>query len=179
MSYRHSYVASNTSISDVFDCTAYCQLLQVAADGKKLPHTYFSSEHDIVLSFYSDGYLVFRKKCQGPSATPLLLKNLNLDPTIRTQHDYLIPLGLIPGTPKDMASFIHPFQDELVKLAHGVETFCATTGSNITLHVYSIFNEGDIPAVKKLLNIKGVNGFSPCCSCEIKGMLHAQSLHTS
>ncbi|KAE9387079.1 hypothetical protein BT96DRAFT_838180 [Gymnopus androsaceus JB14] len=124
MSYWHSYISSDTSISDVFNCTAYCQLLgcQVVADGKKLPHTYFSGEHNITLSFYSDGYLVFWKKCQGPSATPLLLRNLNLDPTIQTQHDYFIPLGLIPGTPKDMASLVHPFQDELVKLAHGVET---------------------------------------------------------
>ncbi|KAE9390937.1 hypothetical protein BT96DRAFT_1001778 [Gymnopus androsaceus JB14] len=161
MSYRHSYVASDTSISDVFDCTAYRRLLgcQVVADGKKLPHTYFSGEHDIALSFYSDGYLVFRKKRQGPSATPLLLKNLNLNPTIRTQHDYLIPLGLIPGTPKDMASFVHPFQDELVKLAHAFS-------------MKEIFEQ-----FEKLLNIKGVNGFSPCRSCEIKGMRDPSTPH--
>ncbi|KAE9394675.1 hypothetical protein BT96DRAFT_749858, partial [Gymnopus androsaceus JB14] len=62
MSYWHNYAASDTPISDVFDCAVYHRLLgrQVVADGEKLPHTYFCGEHDIAFSFYSDGYLVSR-----------------------------------------------------------------------------------------------------------------------
>ncbi|KAJ4473974.1 hypothetical protein C8J55DRAFT_375496, partial [Lentinula edodes] len=172
MSYRYNYPISTDSISDVFDSSGYRDLLnrQVIADGVKLPHTYFSGEHDIAFSFYSDSYQVFRRKRRGPSATPLLLKNLNLPPELRTRSEYLIPLGLIPGTPKDLGSFVEPFQDELVALAHGVETYCSTSQSPITLRAYCHLNEGDIRALEKALRISGVNSFSPCRECEIKGI---------
>jgi hypothetical protein len=38
------------------------------------------------------------------------------------------------------------------------------------LHAYNLFEMGDIIAMEKLLNIKGHNGYSPCRSCEIKGV---------
>lgn len=173
MSYRAKYPISAMSISDVFDSVGYRELLdrQVVVDGETLSHYYFSEKHDIAFSFFTDGYLVFRKNRHGPSATPLVLKNLNLPPDIRTHSNFLIPLGLIPGNPKDMASYLYPFEDELVHLAHGVQVYSAADDGMITLHAYNILNEGDIRAIEKLLNINGVNSFAGACrSCEIQGI---------
>ncbi|KAJ7142047.1 hypothetical protein C8R43DRAFT_830510, partial [Mycena crocata] len=38
------------------------------------------------------------------------------------------------------------------------------------LHAYLLFVFGDMPAVSKLMRIKGVNGYSPCRACLIHGV---------
>ncbi|KAF9063147.1 hypothetical protein BDP27DRAFT_1427198 [Rhodocollybia butyracea] len=85
MLYQHNFEASTTSISDVFNADGYRQLLdcKVKVDGCELPHSYFSEKHDVALSVFVDMYTVFRRKRRGPSATPLLVKNLNLPPQLR------------------------------------------------------------------------------------------------
>ncbi|KAJ7173918.1 hypothetical protein C8R43DRAFT_1084779 [Mycena crocata] len=63
-----------------------------------------------------------------------------------------------------------PYDDELAKLAVGVPAHDALSGSDFVLHAYNILEMGDIVAIEKCLNIKGHNGYSPCRSCEIKGV---------
>ncbi|KIK31997.1 hypothetical protein CY34DRAFT_29486, partial [Suillus luteus UH-Slu-Lm8-n1] len=55
-------------------------------------------------------------------------------------------------------------------LADGVRTFDASDYTQFYLHAYNIFKNGDIIAIEKLMNLKGHNGYSPCRSCEIKGV---------
>ncbi|KAF9073420.1 hypothetical protein BDP27DRAFT_1381742 [Rhodocollybia butyracea] len=161
MLYCHNFKASTTSISDVFNANGYHQLLdrKVKVDGYK---------HDVALSVFVDTYTVFCRNHCGPSATLILIKNLNLPPKLHILSENILPLGLIPGKPKDLGSYLHPYQEELVDLAHGVETYCAKCGLNITLHAYSHLTEGDICAIEAVLNLMGTSSFSPCRCCEIK-----------
>lgn len=83
----------------------------------------------------------------------------------------LIPLGVIPGpnTPNALDSFLIPFINECIELARGVRTYDAQAGESFDLHAYLLTAFGDLPAMSKLLCLKGVNGFSPCRFCLIHG----------
>jgi len=172
LQYRHNYTPSNDSISDVFDSEHYRNLCQtrVTVDGFKLPHHYFEGKHDITFSTCLDSYLLYKRRRGGPSACPILVQIYNLPPEIRTHILRLICIGVIPGPkpPKRPATFYHPFEDECARLAVGVKTFDCVEQEYFQLHAYNIFPLGDIVAIEKVLNIKGHNGKSPCCSCEIK-----------
>lgn len=174
LSYRKNYVEEPGTIRDVFDSEWYHTLCQtdVEVDGVKRKHKFFSGKHDIAFSLSVDGFLLFNRRRSGPSATPILLMNLNLPPSIRTHLENVLCLGVIPGPhqPKDLASFICPLDNELAELADGIQTFDASDKTNFYLHAYNMFKNGDIIAIEKLLNIKGHNGYSPCRSCEIKGV---------
>ena len=174
LSYRHRYVHTPGSISDVFDSQSYRQLLrkEVVVDGEVLPHHFFLGKYDISISICLDAFLLFQQKQGGPSATPILLQNYNLPPEIHTHLGNLICLGLIPGPsgPKDLQSFLVPFNAECAKLAHGVRTFDSVSLDSFYLRAYNLFGLGDMVAIAKMLGIKGHNGFSPCHSCEIKGV---------
>ena len=137
MSYRSNYEPSKDSISDVFDSAAYqvtCQK-KVMVDGQELGHKYFQDSWDIAFSFCIDSYLLFKNR-GGPSATPLLLKNFNLDPSIRTHLKHLLCIGVIPGPrlPKDLGSFLAPFEEECISLAYGVRTYDARSDMLFDLH---------------------------------------------
>ncbi|KAG2121440.1 hypothetical protein DEU56DRAFT_713257, partial [Suillus clintonianus] len=67
-------------------------------------------------------------------------------------------------------SFLAPFDDECAVLADGVRTLDGSTRNHFDLHAYVIFEDGDIVAIEKLLNIKGHNAVYPCRSCEIQGV---------
>ena len=174
LSYRHRYVRTPGTINDIFDCDHYCKLQEtyVSIDGKRLNHRFFSGEHDIALSFCLDGYLLYKRRRGGPSATPLLVQIYNLPPEIRTHLCRLLCLGVIPGphSPKDVYTFLAPFDDECAKLAHGVHTYNPITNQIFPLRAYCILGHGDIIAIEQMLSIKGHNGYSPCRSCEITGV---------
>ena len=164
--YRHNYMASKGSISDVFNSEHYQNLCQtrVTIDGKKLDHKYFSGKYDIAFSLGFDGYLLSKCRRSGPSATPLLLQVYNLPPEVRIHLARLICLGVIPGPkpPKRFNTFLYPFEDECVQLAEGVQTFDCIAKQYFLLRAYNIFPIGDMLAVEKFLNIKGHNGKTPC-----------------
>ncbi|KAF9025387.1 hypothetical protein BDP27DRAFT_1158830, partial [Rhodocollybia butyracea] len=67
-------------------------------------------------------------------------------------------------------SFVEPFQDELVQLAHGVSVVNAETKSSVTVRGYKIHTEGDMRSQEKTVKNKSVNGFSACGTCEVKGI---------
>ena len=171
LSYRHHYQHDPQQIGDVFDCTHYRKLLhhKVKVDGVERPYTYFSDRRDIAFGLSVDGYLLFKRRRNGPSATPIILQNYNLPPQIRTHLENLICLGII-HKPKDLRSFLVPFDEECAQLARGVPTFDASCSELFNLHAYTILQHGDIKAVEEMLGIKGHNGYSPCRSCKIKGV---------
>ncbi|KAJ7152445.1 hypothetical protein C8R46DRAFT_1357483 [Mycena filopes] len=173
--YRHNYIHIPGSISDVFDGEHYRNLCtqNVVVDGKTLEHKYFSDERDLCLGIAMDSYLLFKRNRGGPSATPIVVQNYCIHPETRTHiHGGLIPVGVVPGPhpPKNTYSFLIPYDDECAKLAVGVKTFDSMTRCEFILHAYNIFEMGDIIAIEKSLNIKGHNSFSPCRSCQIKGV---------
>ena len=174
LSYRDNYVHFPGRIRDVFDCQHYRGLLgkKVVVDSHEQAYRYFSNPTDIAFSFCADGYLLFKRRRNGPSATPLIIQIYNLPPTIHTHLPNLICLGVIPPphAPKDLGSFAFPFDEECAKLAYGVRTFNAATKSHFPLHAYRLFTLGDMVSINAELGIKGHNGFCPCRSCTIKGV---------
>ena len=182
LSYRHSYQYDPNNISDIFDSLHYQTLLKetVFVDGKPLDHSFFSDQHDIAVSVCFDGYLLYNRRRSGPSATPILLQNYNLHPSIRTHMSMLICLGVVPGPkgPRRLGSFLFPFDEECVRLAFGVPTFNCAAQEEFLLHAYNIFGLGDILAIEKFLRLKGHNGITPCRSCEIKA-IHDPSIPES
>ena len=172
--YRHQYVSVPGTIADVFDGEIYQELLSkyVVVGGETLSHKYFSGKHDIAFSIALDGYLLYKRRRGGPSATPIIIQIFNLPPAVRTHVQQLMILGVIPGPhgPKRPETFLAPVDDECAELAHGVSVFNCVDQNNFTLHAYNLFNQGDIVSIEKVLGIKGHNGLSPCRSCEITGV---------
>jgi len=172
--YRHRYTSSPGTINDVFDGGIYQSLRDtfVLVDHVRKPYKYFSGQNDIAFSLATDGYLLFGRNRKGPSATPILIQIYNLPPTIRTHQENLICLGVIPGpkSPKDIASFLVPFESECANLANGALTFDSHEREMFWLRAYNIFKLGDIIAIEKLLEIRGHNGYAPCRSCQITGV---------
>jgi NTP pyrophosphatase (non-canonical NTP hydrolase) len=84
---------------------------------------------------------------------------------------------VIPGPKqcKDLNSFLIPLIEELLELAEGVESSkvaCdadddneAEAGGRFWLRAFLILLFGDIPAVAKLLAMKGHNAVVPCRAC--------------
>ncbi|CDO70568.1 hypothetical protein BN946_scf184579.g24 [Trametes cinnabarina] len=162
-------------IRDVFSSDHYRRLrtTRVLVDGQELPHLHFSDARDIAFAICMDAYLLFQRKRAGPSATPILLQNYNLPPDLRIHLDHLFCLGIIggPNQPKRLHTFLIPFEEECVQLAHGVSTYDALKRELFLLHAYCILCLGDIIAILKALNMRGVNAVVPCRTCLIRGLL--------
>lgn len=173
--YRSNFMVTGPQvIKDVFDGELYQKLLKkrVVVDGQRQEHKFFSDHRDIALGICQDGFLIFQRNRKGPSATPILIQNYNLPPTIRTHAENLICVGVIPGPhqPKDTKSFILPLEEELAKLAVGVPTYDADSERMFDMHAYQLFGLGDILAIEKTLRIKGHNSMCACRSCKLKGV---------
>lgn len=100
---------------------------------------------------------------------------------MRTHHKHLICLGVIlgPKSPKDIASFLVPFENECAKLTNGTLTFDSLGKQMFWLHAYNIFKLSDILVIEKLLEIHGHNGFTPCQSCLITGVRNKSANKTN
>jgi len=173
LQYRMNY-RSDGSISDVFDGEHYQRLLRtlVTIDGRQLNHYYFSDPRDIAFYICLDSYLLYKWNRSGPSAMPIVLQLYSLPPQICTHLARLICLGVIPGpkAPKELDSFLAPFEDECAALAAGVAAVDYLAQEEFKLHAYNLFPLGDIIAIEKMLNIKGHNGITPCRSCSIQAV---------
>lgn len=173
LSYRANYETSDDSIGDIFDGARYQELLRtrVEVDGKKLPHCFFSDHRDVAFGFATDSFLLFNRRRGGPSATPLLVKLFNLDPSIRTHIEHVFCVGSIPGPkqPKHLPSFLVPFDEECAALAYGVPVFDASIGEVFDFHGYQLTKEGDIISIEKFLALMGHSSLCPCRSCKIRG----------
>src|SRR5260370_1355872 len=105
----------------------------------------------------------------GTTCWPLIALNFNLPPDICMWLAHIIPLSIIPGpkAPKDFNLFLHPFVDECKKLAAGVWAFDSHENKTFKLHVYLISVNGDMMAIKYVMNFKVPNGKSLCHVCHI------------
>lgn len=172
LAYRSTCRPSSDTISDIFDGQHDKRLhrCRVVVDGERLAHRFFSQPTDIALGLSSDGFGPF--KSRKKTCWPLLAFNYNLKPHIRFRLKNLICLGVIPGPlqPKDIGSFLRPFIDELEDLARGVPAYDALNNRPFCLHAYLLDCFGDMPAVAKLMYMKGHNGKHPCRACRICGV---------
>ena len=175
MQYRDEYCKTrdNENVTDVFDGTLYRELCEreVTENGKTHAHRYFSDHRDIALGLSLDGFAPFKRRSN--SAWPVILFNYNLPPDLRTHLDHILCYGIIPGpkSPKDVDSFLIPLYDELAQLSEGVDgALDLSVEEFFVLRAYLILLFGDMPAISKLLMMKGHNGHCPCRYCEIRGV---------
>ncbi|QRW24227.1 Transposase family tnp2 [Rhizoctonia solani] len=93
---------------DIFDGSFYRQLLGrcVTVGAETLDHHYFSKPTDVALGLSTDGFGPF-KSCKQ-TCWPLILFNYNLPPSIRTQLQHILCIGVIPGpnAPKELTTVI-------------------------------------------------------------------------
>ena len=101
----------------------------------------------------------------------LVLINYNLDPTIRTHREHVIPLGMIPGpgSPKHIGLFLYWLRQELIGLAHGVCTYDHLDQKFFPLCAFLIIIIGDMPAIMHIMDMKGHIGKCPCRACFVTG----------
>jgi hypothetical protein len=160
------------SVSDVFDGKLYRELCEkfVRVDGQTFDHKYFEDKHDIALGLSLNGFPIFNKR--NLSAWPVILINFSLPPDIRTHLTHLLCYGVIPSPKavKDMDSFLHPLYRELEKFARGVKSSDLHDKKLFLLRIFLILIFGDMPAIAKVMRMKGHNGFCPCRFCEIHGV---------
>lgn len=175
MSYRHNFTHVPGTYRDVFDGAHYQHLRtqSVSTSGSTatdpgLP--IFGNRHDVALALSTDGFCPFKRRKQ--SCWPLILFNLNLPPAIRFHLEYIICVGVIPGPKavKDIDSFLYPLVEELLKLEAGVSAYDVCDDTIFLLRAFLILVFGDMPAVAKMMNMKGHNGKSPCRACDIIGI---------
>jgi hypothetical protein len=174
------------TLYDVFDAETY-RTLRTTQVREGDEYCFFDSPTDVALSLATDGFTLFRRRRRGLStAWPIILVNLNLHPKIRNRLENVICVGVVPGPKqcKDLNSFLLPLIEELLILQDGVES--SRVASNVdddderaacdgnyhesfyfVLRAFLIILFGDIPAVSKLLEMKGHNAVTPCRACYI------------
>jgi hypothetical protein len=172
LAYRSTREAIPHLVRDIFDGEHYQHLCQsrIVVDGETLRHNFFSLPMDIALGLSSDRFGPF--KSRKKSCWPLLVFNYNLKPHIRFRLENLLCLGVIPGpqAPKDIGTYLGPLIDELEDLARGIPAYDSRHNRPFALHAYLIACFGDMPAVAKLMYMKGHNGKHPCRACRIGGV---------
>lgn len=172
LQYRDKYECNDGFVEDVFDSKNYRRMRQenVTVNGERLIHTFFSSPNDIVLGIAAGGVCAFKNRKE--SCWPIILVNYNRLPSKHYCLEDLLSIGVVPGPhqPKDMDSFLWPLIEEMKKLMCGVLAWDAMRKVNFYLHAYLILAFGDMPAVAKLMRIKGHNGKLPCRACKIDGV---------
>ncbi|QRV98713.1 Transposase family Tnp2 protein [Ceratobasidium sp. AG-Ba] len=177
LGYRARYELRPDTYADIFDGAHYRNLRQrhVLIEGDPLPHRYFSSPTDIALGLSTDGFGPFKSRKQ--TCWPLLAFNYNLPPSIRHRLKNLLCLGIIPGpnSPKELDTFLAPFIQELEELARGVPAYDGENDRPFCLRGYLLVCFGDMPAVAKLMCMKGHNGKYPCRACHIVGIRATKS----
>ena len=172
MQYRAQYEHQAGVFGDVFDGENYRRLQDSpitfhgeelkGSGGKPLGTKYFEDSCDVALGLSTDGFTV-----HGFTFWPLIIFLYNLPPTIRFHLQNILALGIIPGKPVLIDTFLWPFLQELWKLALGVTAFDVLSSQSFLLRAFLILIFGDIPAMAMLMRMKGHNGISPCCACPI------------
>lgn len=177
--YRSQYPFHPDGVYDVFDSEQYRHLLHTrpVIGDDVLPHTFFSHDNDIAMGISTDGFGPFKKRTQ--TCWPIIGFLYNLPPHIHFHLVNVICIGVIPGpkSPKDIHSFLFPLKEEFIDLVFGVPAFDILLAKSFPLHVYPILGFGDMPAIAKLMRMKGHNGKYPCRTCKICGVYHQDSRH--
>jgi hypothetical protein len=154
--------------TDYVNGSHYLSLLNKLVPGARTKgRRFFQDARDVALAISTDGFCPFKKRKQ--SCWPIIIYNLNLPPDIRFQLENIICVGVIPGPKavKDIETFLFPLIEELFELMHGVPAYDAQNDEMFVLCAFLILAFGDIPAIAKLMSMKGHNGKVPCRACEI------------
>ncbi|KAG9084992.1 hypothetical protein FRC06_003777 [Ceratobasidium sp. 370] len=159
-------------MADIFDGAHYDGLCQenVTVGGESLGHKFFSAPTDVALGLSTDGFGPFKSRKQ--SCWPIIVFNYNLPPSIRFKLENILCLGVIPGphSPKELDTFLEPLIAELEDLARGVPAFDGDQKHPFCLRAFLLACFGDMPAIAKMMCMKGPNGKSPCRACHILGV---------
>ncbi|KAG8705736.1 hypothetical protein FRC08_001487 [Ceratobasidium sp. 394] len=88
--------------------------------------------------------------------------------------EHVLCVGIVPGPKqcKDLNSYLIPVIEELLELERGLNCGGFTPDGNeynFVLRAFIIIIFGDIPALTKLLLMKGHNGITPCRACYMQG----------
>ncbi|QRV93624.1 Transposase family Tnp2 protein [Ceratobasidium sp. AG-Ba] len=163
---------------DVYDGEHYRRLRgkRLNPDGE---YKILDNPEDLALGLSTDGFTLFKRRRRGLStAWPIIFLNYNIHPRYRVRLENIICVGVIPGPKqcKDLNSFLAPVFDELLLLERGVVIVKVAPGRagrtlEFVLRAFLIMIFGDIPAVSKLLALKGHNAKVPCRTCYAKGYL--------
>ena len=172
MQYRAQYNHQPGVFGDVFDGENYRRLQDspITVHGEVLKDNtgepsgikYFEDPRDVAIGLSTDGFTV-----HGFTFWPLIIFLYNLPPTIRFLLQNILALGVIPGKPVLVDTFLWPFLQEVWKLVSGILAFDALSSQNFILRAFLILILGDIPAIAMLMRMKGHNGISPCRACPI------------
>ena len=146
LKYHHTYTCTSgdgTTIRDIFNCSIYHDLLEkeVVVDGQAQGHKYFSDPRDVALGISLDSVTYFTRRQH--SVWPVILVNYNLPPKVHTCRNHILCYGVIPGTMKNLDSYLIPLQDELKDLAKGISTLDPWNEELFWQHVYLILGFGD------------------------------------
>ncbi|KAG8743020.1 hypothetical protein FRC10_000530 [Ceratobasidium sp. 414] len=162
-------------LQDVFDGEHYCTLRNTKVN-ENSNYQFFDNPEDIAFGLSTDGFTLFKQWRRGLStAWPIILVNYNFHPRIQTQLKNVI--------------CVVPLLDEFLILVDGVESSRVAVdededdsdgeeavrngddhhGFYFLLHTFIIMLFGDIPAVAKLLAMKGHNAVLPCRACYMRG----------
>ncbi|QRV91910.1 Transposase family Tnp2 protein [Ceratobasidium sp. AG-Ba] len=176
-------------IQDVYDGEHYRTLrnTQLHPDAE---YKILDNPEDLALGLSTDGFTLFKRRRRGLStAWPLIFINYNLHPKYCVRLENVICVGVIPGPKqcKDLNSFLIPVLEELLQLEQGVDSIKTTPArtpeyedhpeegegelAEFKLRTFLIMIFGDIPAVSKMLAMKGHNAMVPCCTCYTQGVL--------
>jgi hypothetical protein len=180
MRYRSTREPDPNSTGDIFDGKYYRDLRgrRVTVGATTLKHRYFSKPTDVALGLSTDGVGPF--KSRKHQCWPIIVFNYNLHPSIRTQLEHILCVGVIPGpnSPQDLCTYLEPLIDELEDLARGVPAFDSVDKHTFSLRAYLLACFGDMPAMAKLMAMKGHNGKFPCRACKIEGVSAGGGKHT-
>lgn len=120
----------------------------------------------LFLFISTDGAPAFRST--STSFWPVIVYLGNIPPDRRYKHSNIFPVLCIPGNPSDLESFMEPLYEELETLHIGKKVKL-WDGREVLVQCHLLNVMGDLPAKKKLCMIKGVNSYTPCLYCEIRG----------
>jgi hypothetical protein len=174
MQYRSSHIHVPGVSTDIFDGENYQQLrgtpITIHNQPVHPPANYFEDDRDIALRLSTDGYGIFTRG--QATAWPLIIFIYNLPPELRVHLEHILALGIIPGPkkPARVDSFLIPLHEELIKLAKGIHTYDIQSKTFFLLRAFLLIIFGDFPAISMLMNMKGVNGLSPCRNCKIRAI---------
>ena len=174
MQYRSTRIPVPGVSTDLFDGEYYQQLcsMPITVHDKPVhpPANYFEDNRDIALGLSTNGYGIFTRG--QATAWPLIISIYNLPPELRVHAEHILALGIIPGPnkPGNVDSFLIPLHEELFRLAEGVHAHDSLSQRYFLLRAFLLLIFGDFPAVSMLMNMKGVNGISPCRNCKIKAI---------
>ena len=70
---------------------------------------------DVSLGLFTDGFGIHKRRTIG--CWPVIVLDLSLPPDTRSKAENVMVISLLPGSPKNRDSFLHPSVEELKVLA--------------------------------------------------------------